>query len=93
MELSEDNGRAAAAAEARSQFKRALMEMHTAHLSVDRVESAAAQFCECLRDAGLAPEQVVVEAKGVIEETIDGDHALAAERLVRTCIEHYYSGR
>ena len=54
------------------------------------VEAAAARFCEALRRAGQTPEGMLIDAKKVIEDAIDGDDVPTAERAVTSCIKHYF---
>ena len=52
--------------------------------------AAAAHFCRALRQRGVSPERMLIDAKRVIEQAIDGDDVLVAERAVESCIRHYY---
>jgi hypothetical protein len=54
------------------------------------VEATVAELCKLHRLAGHSPEHTLVDAKAVIEETIDGHDATLAERAVSHCIEHYF---
>ena len=59
----------------------------------DRVSSSARSrrhYCRALRQRGVTPERMLVDAKRVIEQTIDGDDVPIAERAVESCIRHYY---
>ena len=76
--------------EARRRFRDALMHTHATRNDAGEVEAAAAGFCRVLRIAGEPPERALVSAKAVIEETIDGDDALLAERAISRCIEFYF---
>lgn len=76
--------------EAREQFRRALLQTSLAPSFVGEVEAAAAHFCRALRREGKSPENMLVDAKQVIEQTIDGQNMLVAERAVSSCIQHYY---
>ena len=76
--------------EAEAQFRRALLRSPRTHEFVGEVEAAAAHFCEVLRREGFTPERMLKDAKRVIHEAIDGDHAKTAERAVSSCIQHYY---
>ena len=87
----EDKHPADALSDARSQFREALLHSHDDQFSAARVTSAAAHFCEVLRARGMSPQGTVVEAKRVIADAIDGDHALLAEKAVLSCIEQYYT--
>ncbi|HEY2065140.1 MAG TPA: hypothetical protein VGG84_04220 [Gemmatimonadaceae bacterium] len=71
-------------------FRDALLRSHRTRNFVGELESAAAQFCRELRREGLAPEQMLKDAKRVISETIDGENVPVAERAVLSCIQHYY---
>ena len=51
---------------------------------------AAAHFCRPLRRQGVSPERMLIDAKRVIDEAIDGDDVTIAERAVESCIRHYY---
>ena len=79
-------------AEARTQFRLALIESHRTRSSVGDVEAAAARFCRALRAQGQSPERTLIDAKEVIEDAIDGDNVAMAERAVRSCIQHYFRG-
>jgi hypothetical protein len=76
--------------EAREEFRRALLQSHERHDRVGELEAAAARFCQTLRREGQPPERMLIDAKRVIEETIDGDDAPVAERAILSCIQHYY---
>ena len=75
---------------AREQFRAALLMSHKTHNRVAELEAAAARFCQALRRQGVAPERMLVDAKQVIDEVLDGDNVLLAERVVTSCIQHYY---
>jgi hypothetical protein len=77
----------AAAAES---FKQALIRSHRSREFLGEVEAAAAHFCRALRHQGVPPERMLVDAKRVIEEAIDGDDIPVAQRAVESCIRHYY---
>jgi hypothetical protein len=77
-------------ASAEELFRSALRRSHRNHDCIGEVESAAAQFCREMRRQGHAPEQMLKDAKRVIEEAIDGDDVPVAERAVQSCIRHYY---
>jgi hypothetical protein len=79
-----------ALAQARAEFRRALLQSHERHDSVGDLEAAAARFCQALRREGQPPERMLVDAKRVIEDAIDGDDVSVAERAVRSCIQHYF---
>ena len=72
------------------QFKDALVRSHRSREFLGEVEAAAAHFCRALKREGISPERMLVDAKRVIEEAIDGDDAPIAERAVESCIRHYY---
>ena len=72
------------------QFKQALLRSHRSREFLGEVEAAAAHFCRALRQRGVSPERMLIDAKRVIEETIDGGDVLVAERAVESCIRHYY---
>ena len=71
-------------------FKEALLRSHRSREFLGEVEAAAAHFCRALRHQGVPPERMLIDAKRVIEEAIDGDDAPVAERAVESCIRHYY---
>ena len=71
-------------------FKQALIKSHRSREFLGEVEAAAAHFCRALRRQGVPPERMLVDAKRVIEEAIDGDDVPIAERAVESCIRHYY---
>ena len=71
-------------------FRQALLRSHRSREFLGEVEAAAAHFCRALRQRGVAPERMLIDAKRVIEETIDGDDVVVAERAVESCIRHYY---
>jgi hypothetical protein len=71
-------------------FRQALLRSHRSREFLGEVEAAAAHYCRALRQAGVAPERMLIDAKRVIEQTIDGDDVLVAERAVESCIRHYY---
>jgi hypothetical protein len=71
-------------------FKQALIRSHRSREFLGEVEAAAAHFCRALRSKGVPPERMLVDAKRVIEEAIDGDDVPVAERAVESCIRHYY---
>ena len=75
---------------AREQFREALLLSHKTRGSIGDLEAAAAHFCQVLRRQGLSPERMLIDAKQVIEGTIDGDDRPLAERAVLNCIQHYY---
>ena len=77
-------------ATAEETFKQALIRSHHSREFLGEVEAAAAHFCRALRQRGVAPERMLIDAKRVIEQTIDGDDVLVAERAVESCIRHYY---
>lgn len=71
-------------------FKQALIRSHRSREFLGEVEAAAAHYCRALRQRGVPPERMLVDAKRVIEEAIDGDDVPVAERAVESCIRHYY---
>ena len=71
-------------------FRQALLRSHRSREFLGEVEAAAAHFCRALRERGVAPERMLIDAKRVIEQTIDGDDVVLAERAVESCIRHYY---
>jgi len=75
---------------AEAQFRQALMRSHQSREFLGEVESAAAHFCRALRQRGVAPERMLIDAKRVIHDVIDGDDIPVAERAVESCIRHYY---
>jgi hypothetical protein len=75
---------------ARQVFRQALVKSHQSHRNIGEVEAAAARFCEALRRAGHTPEGMLIDAKKVIEEAIDGEDVPVAERAVTSCIQHYF---
>jgi hypothetical protein len=77
-------------ADAAETFKQALIKSHRSREFLGEVEAAAAHFCRDLRRQGVPPERMLVDAKRVIEEAIDGDDVPVAERAVQSCIRHYF---
>lgn len=71
-------------------FKQALIKSHRSREFLGEVEAAAAHYCRALRRQGVPPERMLIDAKRVIEEAIDGDDVPVAERAVESCIRHYY---
>ena len=86
--LKDDGGHALT--EAREEFRRALLQSHQRRDRVGDLEAAAARFCETMRREGQPPERMLIDAKRVIEDAIDGDDVPVAERAVRSCIQHYF---
>jgi hypothetical protein len=82
--------RAVPASSPEQQFRDALLRSHHSREFLGEVEAAAAHYCRALRHQGVPPERMLVDAKRVIEETIDGDDVPIAERAVESCIRHYY---
>jgi hypothetical protein len=82
--------RARQAGDAEQQFREALLRSHRSREFLGEVEAAAAHFCRALKREGVSPERMLVDAKRVIDEAIDGDDAPVAERAVESCIRHYY---
>jgi RNA:NAD 2'-phosphotransferase (TPT1/KptA family) len=76
--------------EVEESFRQALLRSHRSREFLGEVEAAAAHFCRALRQRGVAPERMLIDAKRVIEQTIDGNDVLLAERAVESCIRHYY---
>jgi hypothetical protein len=87
---SREPARVAQATGPEQQFREALLRSHRSREFLGEMEVAAAHFCRALRHQGVPPERMLVSAKRVIEETIDGDDAPVAERAVESCIRHYY---
>ena len=77
-------------AHATEQFRDALLLSNSTRTGVGGVETAAARFCEVMRDEGHSPERALIKAKEVIEEAIDGHNRALAEAAVLSCIRHYY---
>jgi hypothetical protein len=77
-------------AAAEETFRQALIRSHRSREFLGEVEAAAAHFCRALRRQGVPPERMLVDAKRVIDEAIDGDDVTVAERAVESCIRHYY---
>jgi len=71
-------------------FRQALLRSHRSREFLGEVEAAAAHYCRALRQRGVAPERMLIDAKRVIAQTIDGDDVVLAERAVESCIRHYY---
>jgi hypothetical protein len=71
-------------------FRLALIRSHRSHEFLGEVESAAAHFCRALRRQGVPPERMLIDAKRIIEDAIDGDDVPVAQRAVESCIRHYY---
>ena len=76
--------------DAEESFRQALLRSHRSREFLGEVEAAAAHYCRALRQRGMAPERMLIDAKRIIEQTIDGDDVLLAERAVESCIRHYY---
>lgn len=72
------------------EFREALLRSHRSREFLGEVEAAAAHFCRALKERGVAPERMLIDAKRVIEQTIDGEDVTVAERAVESCIRHYY---
>jgi hypothetical protein len=75
---------------AREQFREALRVSSKTRNSIGNLEAAAAHFCQALRQEGVSPERMLIDAKRVIEETIDDSNRALAEKAVLSCIQHYY---
>lgn len=76
--------------DAEESFRQALLRSHRSREFLGEVEAAAAHYCRALRQRGVAPERMLIDAKRVIEQAIDGDDVQVAERAVESCIRHYY---
>ncbi len=76
--------------DARAIFRAALVHTHITRTDMKELESAAGRFCMLMRQAGNSPERTLIDAKAVIDETIDGHDATVAELAIRNCIEHYF---
>jgi len=76
---------------ARLEFRKALLKSRETRKDIGEVEAAAARFCQVLRAKGHTPEAMLIDAKRVIEDAIDGDSKPIAERAILSCIQHYYS--
>jgi hypothetical protein len=79
-----------AIASARLHFRQALLNSQQVRTNVGEVEAAAARYCRTLRDAGYSPQSMLIDAKKVIEDAIDGENVPVAERAVTSCIQHYF---
>ena len=77
-------------ANAEEELKQALIRSHRSREFLVEVEASAAHYCRALRGQGVPPERMLVDAKRVIEEAIDGDDVPVAERAVESCIRHYF---
>ncbi len=77
-------------ATAEEAFKQALIRSHRSREFLGEVESGPAHYGRALRGQGVPPERMLVDAKRVIEEAIDGDDVPVAQRAVESCIRHYY---
>ena len=75
---------------AKADFREALLAANRTRNAEGDLEKAVSTFCHGAKLLGRSPERVLVEAKQVIEETIDGDNARLAERTVSTCIQQYF---
>jgi hypothetical protein len=73
-------------------FRQALLRSHRSREFLGEVEAAAAHFCRALKRLGVPPERMLIDAKRVIEDTIDANDGIVAERAVESCIRHYYRG-
>ena len=78
---------------ARDDFREALLSAHRTRSALGQLEAAAAHFCQAMRQQGETPERMLIYAKRLIQETIDGDDIPVAERAVLVCIQHYYRAR
>ena len=76
--------------QARSDFRDALLAANRTRNADRQLETAVATYCHGARLLGHPPERVVVDAKQVIEEAIDGNNARLAERAVSICIQRYF---
>ncbi|MEP6729554.1 MAG: hypothetical protein ABJE10_02895 [bacterium] len=77
-------------ASARERFREALLRSKRSRSSIGEVEVAAGKFCQALRRIGHTPERALIDAKRVIDDTIDGDAVGVAERAVASCIRYYF---
>jgi hypothetical protein len=78
--------------DAEEMFKQALLRSRRSREFLGEVEAAAAHFCRTLKQRGVPPERMLIDAKRVIDDAIDGDDVTIAERAVESCIRHYYRG-
>ncbi len=76
--------------EAVESFRSALLRSHRDGAFIGELESAAAQFCRLMRQQGYAPEEMLKDAKRVINDAIDDENTRVAERAVQVCIQHYF---
>jgi hypothetical protein len=79
-----------AIASARLLFRQALLDSKEPRANIGEVEAAAARFCRALRAVGHSPQSMLIDAKKVIEDAIDGENVPVAERAITSCIQHYY---
>jgi hypothetical protein len=79
-----------AIASARLLFRQALLNSKESRSNVGEVEAAAARFCRVHRDVGHSPQRMLIDAKKVIEDALDGENGAVAERAITSCIQHYY---
>jgi hypothetical protein len=79
-----------AVVKAREEFRDALLMAHRSRKAVGHLEVAAARFCQAMRQQGETPERMLIDAKRVIEQTINGRDIPVAEKAVLVCIQHYY---
>jgi hypothetical protein len=75
---------------AEEKFRQALLRSHHSREFLGEMEAAAAHYCRALRQRGVAPERMLIDAKRVIHDVIDGDDVPIAEQAVESCIRHYY---
>ncbi len=75
---------------AKADFREALLAANRTRNADGQLEKAVSTFCHGAKLLGRSPERVLVDAKQVIEETIDGDNARLAERTVSICIQQYF---
>ena len=75
---------------AKADFREALLAASRSRNADGQLEKAVSTFCHGAKVLGRSPERVLVDAKQVIEEAIDGDNARLAERTVSLCIQQYF---
>jgi hypothetical protein len=75
---------------AEEKFRQALLRSHHSREFLGEMEAAAAHYCRALKQRGVAPERMLIDAKRVIHDVIDGDDVPIAEHAVESCIRHYY---
>lgn len=75
---------------AKADFREALLAANRTRNADRQLEKAVSTFCHGEKLLGRSPERVLVDAKQVIEEAIDGENARLAERTVSLCIQQYF---